>query len=157
MNYTIKLIIYLVLNFAALGIGGLFTAKAVNGPWYLALQKAPWTPPGWVFGAAWTLIMITFSFFMAKITPEISSDLFKSIIIIYIFQWILNVIWNPIFFKYHQMLLGLLVIMMLTMVVGYLVYYGFKTQEKYYVLLILPYFLWLCIASSLNAYAYFKN
>ena len=39
-----------------------------NGPmtdWYINLNQAPWSPPGWVFGAAWTTIMICFSIYMA--------------------------------------------------------------------------------------------
>ncbi|QLH45180.1 MAG: tryptophan-rich sensory protein [Bacteroidota bacterium] len=28
-----------------------------------ALATSPWTPPGWVFGFAWTLIMVCYSFF----------------------------------------------------------------------------------------------
>lgn len=62
---TTKLIIFLILNFTALGLGGLFTSSAVTGDWYQALNKAPWTPPGWVFGVAWTSIMICFSIYMA--------------------------------------------------------------------------------------------
>jgi tryptophan-rich sensory protein len=27
---------------------------------YLNLNKAPWTPAGWVFGAAWTSVMLFF-------------------------------------------------------------------------------------------------
>ena len=26
------------------------------GPWYQALKKPSWQPPGWLFGPAWTLI-----------------------------------------------------------------------------------------------------
>jgi tryptophan-rich sensory protein len=49
-----RLIIFLALNFAALAIGGLFTSKGVSSDWYAGIAKAPWTPPGWAFGAAWT-------------------------------------------------------------------------------------------------------
>lgn len=157
MNYTIKLILFLIINFAALAIGGLFTAKAVNADWYLSLNKAPWTPPGWVFGAAWTFIMITFSFFMAKILPEYKADNFKIILFLFSIQWILNVIWNPIFFKYHQSSLGLVVIISLTFLVYYFTYYGFKNTPWYMALLMLPYAIWLTIATSLNAYILLKN
>ena len=64
---VLRVIIFLVLNFAALGLGGLFTSKGVPSDWYQHLNKAPWTPPGWAFGFAWTLIMICFSFYMVLI------------------------------------------------------------------------------------------
>ena len=60
-----RLIIFFLLNFGALGIGGFFTGPGVSSEWYQNLNKAPWTPPGWVFGAAWTTIMICFSIYMA--------------------------------------------------------------------------------------------
>ena len=53
-----RIIIFLVLNFGALGIGGLFTGKGVPSEWYNELNKAPWSPPGWVFGFACCLFAI---------------------------------------------------------------------------------------------------
>ena len=64
-----RLIIFLALNFGALAIGGLFTSKGVPSDWYVDLNKAPWTPPGWVFGTAWTTIMISFGVYMAYLWP----------------------------------------------------------------------------------------
>lgn len=60
-----KILIFLVINFTALAIGGFYTGSGVSSDWYESLNKAPWTPPGWVFGAAWTFIMICYAFFMA--------------------------------------------------------------------------------------------
>ena len=56
--------ILLILNFTALAFGGLFTSEGVPSEWYLSLLKAPWTPPGWVFGFAWSIIMISYAFYM---------------------------------------------------------------------------------------------
>ena len=50
-----------------------------NGPqteWYLNLNKAHWTPPGWVFGAAWTTIMICFSIYLSYLFGNIKDVLF---------------------------------------------------------------------------------
>jgi tryptophan-rich sensory protein len=63
----LKLIIFFCLNFAALGIGGLLIGDPATDEFYLNVNKAPWTPPGWVFGAAWTTIMICFSIFMFQV------------------------------------------------------------------------------------------
>ena len=54
--------IFLIINFTALAFGGLFTSEGVPSEWYLSLLKAPWTPPGWVFGFAWSIIMICYAF-----------------------------------------------------------------------------------------------
>ncbi|HRP59901.1 MAG TPA: tryptophan-rich sensory protein, partial [Vicingus sp.] len=93
-----KIIIFLLLNFAALGLGSLFTSGAVTGDWYQQLNKAPWTPPGWVFGAAWTSIMVCFAIYMAYAWQSSTNK--NTLITLFIIQWILNVSWNPLFFKY---------------------------------------------------------
>lgn len=149
-----RLLVFLLINFGALALGGFFTSKGVSSEWYAELSKAPWTPPGWVFGFAWTTIMLCFSFYLAYLWPEIKNkNLLISLIAI---QWLLNVAWNPTFFHYHQVILGLVMITALTILIaGLLVSYW--PQLKLKSLLILPYLVWLVIATSLNAYILFKN
>ena len=59
------ILFFIILNFGALAIGGSFTADGVASDWYQNLSKAPWTPPGWVFGAAWTFLMMCYSIYLA--------------------------------------------------------------------------------------------
>jgi benzodiazapine receptor len=141
----------LLLNFAALAIGGLFTGKGVPSDWYAGLAKAPWTPPGWVFGAAWTTIMICFSFYMAYLWPATEN---KSLLIgLYAVQWVLNVAWNPAFFYFNNVIWGLVII---TILVGIFLFY-YWPQMKLKAIFVLPYFIWLLIATSLNGYIYVNN
>ena len=37
----VRLLVFLLLNFSALGIGGYFTGPGVASQWYKSLQKAP--------------------------------------------------------------------------------------------------------------------
>ena len=149
-----RVLIFLVLNFAALGIGSLFTSNGVTSDWYINLNKAPWTPPGWVFGAAWTTIMICFAFYMAYAWNTVANRYL--LIGLFVVQWVLNILWNPVFFKYHEVFLGLIVISALTLLVGYFLI-SYWNQLNMKSLLILPYFLWLLIATSLNAYIMLNN
>src|SRR5210317_797558 len=142
-----RVIVFLVLNFGALALGSYFTGKGVPSEWYLSLNKAPWTPPGWVFGAAWTTIMICFSFYMAYLWPQVDNKVF--LVGLYLVQIILNIAWNPAFFYYHNVLAGLFIIIGLTAIVGYFLFY-FWPSLKLKSVLILPYFIWLLIATSLN-------
>lgn len=151
---ALRVIVFIIINFLALGIGGMFTGKGVPSDWYQNLSKAPWTPPGWVFGAAWTFIMVCFAFYMSAAWQ--SSTNRTMLIGLFVVQFILNVSWNPVFFYYHQALTGLIVISLLTLLVGYFLF-GMMPLLKLNVLWVLPYFLWLLIATSLNAYIYFKN
>lgn len=149
-----RIIIFLVLNFGALGIGGLFTGKGVPSEWYNNLDKAPWTPPGWVFGFAWTTIMICFAIYMSYAWAKVV-DL-KTLGFLFAIQLILNIAWNPAFFYFHQVLIGLIIISLLTVLVGYFLV-AYWSDLKLYSLLIMPYFVWLLIATSLNAYILVKN
>jgi benzodiazapine receptor len=149
-----RVIAFLVLNFAALALGSLFTKAGVSSEWYASLAKAPWTPPGWVFGFAWTTIMICFSFYMASLWKEVDNR--KNLIVLFVIQWILNVSWNPIFFYYHLVLPALVGIVLLTMVVGFMAFY-YRSLLKLRSIYILPYFVWLLIATSLNGYIFFQN
>lgn len=150
----LKLIIYfLIINFSALGIGSWLMNNGPRTEWYTSLNQAPWTPPGWVFGVAWTTIMLCFSIYMAYLYLKMPTDRVK---ILFLIQFVLNVIWNYIFFNQHLVGLGLLVIIGLTIVVGSFLF-SFKNELKMQTLLIVPYFVWLCIACSLNAYILLNN
>jgi tryptophan-rich sensory protein len=147
-------LLFLILNFAALALGGLFTGSGVSSEWYQNLDKAPWTPPGWVFGAAWTFIMICFAFYMGKLWSN--TDKHKHLVVrLYGIQWLLNVAWNPVFFYFQKVDIGLLVIVGLLLSV-LLIAIKFSRIQKSWTLAIIPYVLWLLIATSLNAYIFFK-
>lgn len=150
----LKIIGFLFLNFGALALGGLFAGSGAGSNWYAELNKAPWTPPGWVFGFAWTTIMLCFSVYMATLYTKTKSV--KTIIILYAIQWMLNVAWNPVFFYFHKANIGLILIVCLTILVAYFLF-NFRGDLKAYSIFILPYFIWLCIATSLNAYISLMN
>jgi tryptophan-rich sensory protein len=150
----LKIIGFLFINFGALALGGLFAGSGAGSNWYAELNKAPWTPPGWVFGFAWTTIMLCFSVYMATLYAKTKSV--KTVIILYAIQWMLNVAWNPIFFHLHNPIIGLIVIVALTSLVTYFLF-RYRSSQKGFSLLLLPYVIWLFIATSLNAYIVFMN
>ncbi len=151
MQFIKVFIPFLILNFGALGIGRWLMNNGPQSEWYTNLNQAPWTPPGWVFGVAWTIIMICFSIYMAQLYLKIPT---KEIITLFSMQFILNVLWNYVFFNQHQIALGLLIIVLLTILICYF-FFKFNTVTTRY--LLLPYMVWLCIATSLNAYIFIYN
>ena len=145
--------LFLTLNFGALGLGSfLMGGSPVANEWYLNLAKAPWTPPGYVFGLAWTSIMICFSFYMAHLMTKSN---WRTFLRIYAIQWFLNVLWNPVFFQFHLIVAALFVITCLFMVVIWLGFESRKNESPYWNILLMPYAVWLIIAISLNAYPVF--
>jgi tryptophan-rich sensory protein len=156
-NTFLRILVFfglLILNFGALAIGSLLMGGSpASNEWYISLNKAPWTPPGWVFGLAWTFVMICFTvyvYFAVQVKKSLKISLF-----LFLLQWALNIIWNPLFFKYHLTFLALIVLLtlVLTLVIMFKVV---KLNNKNF-FFILPYFLWLSIAISLNFYVLAKN
>jgi len=153
MNLVIKIILFLIINFGALYLGNILQGAGPFSDWYQNLNIAPWTPPGWFFGVAWTTIMICFSVYMAFLLEAKS---WKAVLPLFVIQFVLNVAWNPMFFRYEMVLPALVEICVLTLVV--FTFFG-KNRELLGAksLLILPYCVWLCIAISLNAYVLLNN
>lgn len=153
MKKTIIFFIFLIINFSALGIGSLLMNNGPLTEWYINLNKAPWTPPGWAFGLAWTTIMICFSFYMLFLYSEHNSTKVKTL---FLLQVILNISWNYLFFNQHLVGTALIAIILLTLLTFYFLI-SYKKQLGLKSVFILPYSIWLCIATSLNAYILFNN
>jgi tryptophan-rich sensory protein len=146
-------ILFLIINFSGLAIGSWLMDNGPMADWYTNLNQAPWTPPGWVFGVAWTLIMICFSIYLGKLFSEENTEKVK---VIFLIQFILNVSWNYIFFNQQLVLLGLIGILLLTAVL-FIYFFKFSKKVGNYKYLLLPYMTWICIATSLNLYILVHN
>lgn len=145
--------IFLIINFGALAIGSLLMDNGPQTNWYINLNQAPWTPAGWVFGVAWTTIMFCFSVYMAylyKLKPT------NMVIALFTIQFVFNVIWNYAFFNQHFIGIGFIIILLLTCIVATFTFL-FKKEMGLKTILILPYLIWLCIATSLNGYILLNN
>jgi tryptophan-rich sensory protein len=148
-------VLFVVSNFGALGIGTLLMNNGSKSTWYYQLNKAPWTPDGWVFGAAWFSLMTCFSIYLTQLSFKLERPNIE-LVKLYAIQWILNVSWNYIFFNKHLTVLGLVIIIMLWLLIGYITF-KYLTEMKYATVFILPYLVWMTIATSLNAYIVINN
>lgn len=154
MKKTYYFLFFLIINFGGLALGSWLMNDGPSSSWYLNLSKAPWTPPGWVFGAAWTTIMLCFSWYLAELFFDRASRFLWAL---FTFQVILNVSWNWVFFNQHMIVLALVIISTLTLVILYYFITFRNDRLKKAKYLLAPYFIWLCIATSLNAYIVFNN
>lgn len=147
-------VFFLIINFGALALGGWLMDNGPMTDWYIQLNKAPWTPPGWVFGVAWTTIMICFSIYLAQL---FSFEVNSKIVLLFALQVFLNIIWNFLFFNKHLILSGLIVLVLLTVLILYFFFNFNQGKISYYRFFLLPYILWLFVAISLNAYILIYN
>jgi translocator protein len=153
MKFYKGLILFLFINLSALAIGSWLMNNGPRTEWYLGLNQAPWSPPGWVFGVAWSSIMILFSVYMTFLVQVNRS---KKVMLLFSIQFVLNVIWNYIFFNQHLIVLGLMNIIILTLLMFYFLM-AFKNVLKNKRFYVLPYCIWLILATSLNFYIALYN
>src|SRR4051812_13176506 len=115
MKFTVKwFLLFLFLNFGALALGSVLMGDPMTNAWYQSANKAPWTPPGWAFGAAWFTIMALFAVCMTLLVGKTANR--KQLLSLYAVQWVLNVCWNPVFFRHHMPVAGLLILIALLLV-----------------------------------------
>ena len=148
MKFYKGLVLFVIINFGALAIGTWLMNDGPRSEWYSTLNQAPWSPPGWVFGVAWSSIMLLFSVYMSYLVQVNSS---KKIIVLFSIQFVLNVFWNYLFFNQHLIIFGLLNLVFLTLLMFYFLV-TFKQTLKNKSVFVLPYCLWLVLATSLNFY-----
>jgi tryptophan-rich sensory protein len=155
MRITIlRTFLFLFINFVLVFyIGNILMADGSNSNWYINLNKAPWTPPGWVFGLAWSFLLICFSIYLSLLSQKNVSN---KLIVIILVQYLLNIVWNYFFFNQHLTELGIIDISFLTLTVYYIFYTNLKTM-KWKSIFIVPYLLWLLVATSLNLYIVIYN
>ncbi|TXC85252.1 TspO/MBR family protein [Luteibaculum oceani] len=146
--------IFLFINFSGLAIGSFFTGAEVMSSWYINLEKAPWTPPGWVFGAAWTTIMIFFSATCAAAWHAVPGK--SQFLKLFIPAWTFNVLWNFVFFGIHLPLWGLVDLLVLFILLC-LIWRQVASVQPWAKLALLPYGIWMLLAISLNAYILVYN
>jgi tryptophan-rich sensory protein len=155
---ALVLIGFLALSFAVAGVGSLATIANVEG-WYAAAEKAPWNPPTWVFAPAWTILyslMSIAAWLVWRARGRSDERLVRSALTLYFVQLALNAVWTPIFFGLFPTLgapalwIALAIIVMLDVAVPWTIVAFSKVSRPAAVLLV-PYWLWLLFATTLNA------
>lgn len=152
----LRFILFLVINLGALGLGSWLMGDPSTNVWYQSLNRAPWEPPYWFFGVAWMTIMLCFSIFLWRVSmlyPAKDLTLFYTF---YVVQFILNVMWNPTFFRAHYVGVALVMIVVLFLLVLWFTVFGIR-RTGIWGLLMLPYLVWLAVAAALNWYVLVHN
>ncbi|MBN1688438.1 MAG: tryptophan-rich sensory protein [Candidatus Omnitrophica bacterium] len=154
MVKILRLIFAIVICQAAGWIGALFTASSVK-TWYRALEKPFFTPPAAVFGPVWTLLFLLMGISLYWVWQAAAGPKKKSMIV-FGFQWILNVFWSILFFGLRRPGLALLEILVLWVAI-LATLHAFSQVSKRAAFILIPYFLWVTFAIFLNAGIFFLN
>jgi tryptophan-rich sensory protein len=98
---AVALAAFLLVTFAAAGIGGWATAAAVRD-WYPTLAKPSWNPPAAVFGPVWTVLYVCIAVagFLAWRRVGLSGR--PAATALFLTQLALNAAWSVLFFGLRQ-------------------------------------------------------
>jgi translocator protein len=144
----LSLLPFLVVCFAAGGIGSLFTNKSVR-TWYPQLKKPEWNPPHWVFGPVWSLLYLMMGISAWLMWREAGWPAAKVRLILFGIQLALNMGWSAIFFGVHAIGAAFGEILLLwTMIIATAV--AFCPVSLLAAWLLIPYIAWVAFASYLN-------
>ena len=128
---------------------GWLSNSGYGNPWFAALVKPAFMPPGWLFGIAWTILYALMGIALAMILALPPSPRRRNALILFFVQLALNFAWSPIFFAGHDIKLAAAVIFVMA-VIAAVAARQFYRLRPLAGLLMTPYLAWLCFAAALN-------
>lgn len=159
MNPRVKSALVLVAFIAiALGVGALgslATIQNVDG-WYADAAKAPWNPPNWIFGPVWTFLYASMAVAAWLVWRRRDETDVRRPLTMYVIQLVLNSIWTPVFFGLYPFIgapalwIALVIIVAIDVTV-LLTMLRFWKISKVAAWLLVPYWVWVLFATTLNA------
>ena len=155
MQNVIKLVSAILLCEIVGLSGAVFTSMSVS-TWYPTLTKPFFNPPTWLFAPAWTSLFFLMGVALYLVWLRHNKINVKKAIIIFIVQFIFNILWSAVFFGLKSPLAGLIVIVMLWILIIWTIIEFYKVS-KFAGLLLVPYILWVSFATLLNASIYYLN
>ena len=118
-NFVVKQILLLVLCVLICqlaGAIGVVTTDTGNSPWYQALNKPSFNPPGWIFGPVWITLYALMGVSLYLLLRHWPAS--RMAVILFGVQLLLNAAWTPIFFGAHQIRWALAVMILLWLAIA---------------------------------------
>ncbi|MFA5420600.1 MAG: TspO/MBR family protein [Patescibacteria group bacterium] len=154
VNYLLAPLGVLIVSLA----GGYFTGGGMD--WYDTLNKPGIAPSGSFIGIVWTIIFIlsAISILLFSNDPKTNrkSLFFKLVVFLFIINGLLNIFWSVLFFSWNLILASVIEMCILNSVNLLLILMLWKNNKSSAVLLI-PYFVWVCLATYLAYSIYILN
>ena len=153
VNEIPKLMVSLIIVFIVGAIGSVATSPQIP-VWYATLARPAWAPPNWLFPVVWTILYILIGISLFLVWRKSLES--KQALVVFAVQLGLNLLWSLVFFGLHSIVGGLVIILMLWMAIlaNIIVFYRISRWAG---LILLPYLVWVSIASYLNYSIYLLN
>ena len=130
-------------------LSGKASQSGFGNPWFDALVKPAIMPPGWAFGAAWTVLYIMLGLALAMVLNARGNRFRGYAVILFIVAFVLNLGWSPLFFAAHKVVAALILILFI-FVFALATTIAFGRVRAAAAWLMVPYLGWLCFAGLLN-------
>ena len=149
-----KLIICLAIP---LVVGGLAALLSGGMDTYVAMNKPPLSPPGWLFPVVWTVLYLLMGYASYLVlTADAPMEDKRKALILYGLQLLANFIWPLLFFAAQLPLTALLWLIVLWVLI-LLTIRAFSDISERAGDLLIPYILWVTFAAYLNLGIYLLN
>ncbi|MFN6335366.1 MAG: TspO/MBR family protein [Sphingobacteriales bacterium] len=126
---------------------GLLTVTGVNS-WYTTINKPWWNPPNWIFGPVWTILYLLMGASFA-IAWHKGGQVGRKMMLLFVVQFLLNLVWSPTFFYFHNITLAFLIIALMWVIILLTIFAAGKVKPVAAWLLV-PYISWVSFAMILN-------
>lgn len=155
-NKFFKLIISLFICYLSASIGSIFTMPAINS-WYALLNKPFFNPPNWLFAPVWSLLYTLMGISLYIIWSRgLKNKIISRLFWVFVIHLIVNILWSVVFFGFHSIMAGFLVIVVLWLMILYLIINLWKISKSASILL-MPYLAWVSFATLLNYFLMILN
>ena len=156
----LKFVFAMFLSFLPGILGVIVTPMSTGGNiWYNSLTNSVWTPAGWVFSVAWTILYFLIGlalFFIMQKNDRTNRQDRVSAYMLFTINIILNTMWSFVFFG-AQSPEGALIVLTALIVVAIFMARAFYRISKSACYLVIPYILWLMFAFYLNGMIIYLN
>ncbi|ADN02364.1 TspO/MBR family protein [Spirochaeta thermophila] len=136
-------------------LGSSFTMPAIEG-WYSTIQKPSFTPPNWLFAPVWTVLFILMGISAYLVIRTGLSYQVRLVVLLFVVQLVLNVLWSFFFFARQSPGLALVDIVLLWVAILALIVMSVRI-ERWAGYLLIPYLVWVSYATVLNASIFVLN
>jgi benzodiazapine receptor len=130
-------------------LSGKLAGAGDGNRWFAALHKPGFTPPGWVFGLAWTILYILLGLSLAMVLHAHGAKARQRALALFALQLALAFAWPSIFFAFHRLGLALSVIAAMIVITVFTVFLIWRIRVTA-ALLLYPYLGWLMFAAALT-------
>lgn len=145
--------VYVAAVVVVASVGSLATSAGQGpGGWYADAAKPGFTPPGWLFGVAWTVLYAAMALAAWRLSRRREAGVAEAapLLRLWWIQLAVNFLWTPLFFAAQWLWVGLVDIVLLDVLVAVLVVRAWRV-ERVAAALLAPYLGWILFATALNA------